>query len=135
MRAVKDPTQATLLREMEENGYRKEKGDLLVSCARATRGLRRPSLDARSWRPNRPPRNVPISVASCCQVGSSLPEQERSRSTRQADSGNDCGFGAIPIDGAGRKIEEVLEGRVDLPSFGVFKQSCYDSSRSNQHEQ
>ena len=27
----------------------------MVSCARATRGLRRPSLDARSRRPNRPP--------------------------------------------------------------------------------
>jgi hypothetical protein len=27
----------------------------LVSHARATRGLRRPSLDARNWRPNRPP--------------------------------------------------------------------------------
>ena len=30
-------------------------GSLLVSCARATRGLRRPSLDARSGRPIRPP--------------------------------------------------------------------------------
>ena len=27
----------------------------LISCARATRGLRRPSLDARSGRPSRPP--------------------------------------------------------------------------------
>ena len=27
----------------------------MVSCARATRGLRRPSLDARSGKPNRPP--------------------------------------------------------------------------------
>ncbi len=30
-------------------------GGLLVSCARATRGLRRPSLHARSGRPNSPP--------------------------------------------------------------------------------
>jgi hypothetical protein len=27
---------------------------LVISCARATRGLRRPSLDARSGRPTRP---------------------------------------------------------------------------------
>jgi hypothetical protein len=33
----------------------KESRGLLVSCARATRGLRRPSLDARIGRPNRPP--------------------------------------------------------------------------------
>ncbi len=30
-------------------------GGLLISCARATRGLRRPSLDKRSGRPIRPP--------------------------------------------------------------------------------
>ncbi len=30
-------------------------GGLWASCARGTRGLRRPSLDARSGRPNRPP--------------------------------------------------------------------------------
>ena len=30
-------------------------GSLLISPARATRGLRRPSLDARSGRPSRPP--------------------------------------------------------------------------------
>jgi hypothetical protein len=41
----------------EEVALSKEKreGGLLTSFARATRGLRRPSLDARSRRPNRPP--------------------------------------------------------------------------------
>ena len=34
---------------------REGQGGLLASGARATRGLRRPSLDARSGRPNRPP--------------------------------------------------------------------------------
>jgi hypothetical protein len=34
-----------------------KEGNLLISCARATRGLRRPSLDARSGRPIRPPSN------------------------------------------------------------------------------
>jgi hypothetical protein len=34
---------------------REEKGSLMVSCARATRGLGRPSLDTRSGRPIGPP--------------------------------------------------------------------------------
>ena len=39
----------------EKTTGRGEEGSPLVSCARATRGLRRPSLDARSGRPSRPP--------------------------------------------------------------------------------
>jgi hypothetical protein len=42
-------------KEMGKRAWREGEGGLLISCARATRGLRRPSLDARSGRPSRPP--------------------------------------------------------------------------------
>ena len=53
MRAVKDSL-ATPLRAKWGNEEEWE-GGLLASFARATRGLGRPSLDARSGSPNRPP--------------------------------------------------------------------------------
>ena len=53
-------------------------GSLLVSCARATRTLRRCSLDARSGRPSRPPSRE----GKTSELGGSYFNGECARSTR-----------------------------------------------------
>ena len=61
------------------------------------------------------------------QPGYALRGQKVSRDIRRADSGIDCGFAAYPVDGTGRKIEEMLEIQVDLPSTRMFRRPCYDA--------
>jgi hypothetical protein len=39
----------------------------------------------------------------------------------------DCGFTAYPVGGTGRKIEQVSDVQVDLPSTRVFRRPCYDA--------
>jgi hypothetical protein len=104
------PIQATLLRNegawRERDGKREQPGGLL---ARRTCTMKQCSFDARSK----------------SQPGYALRGQKVSRDIRRADSGIDCGFAAYPVDGTGRKIEEVLEVQVDLPPTRMFRRPCY----------
>ena len=52
-------TQVPVQRRLKEQAWKDGEGGLLIFCARATRGLRRPSLDARSGRSSRPHSHEP----------------------------------------------------------------------------
>ena len=83
----------------------------MVPFARRVRTIRMCSLDARGEE----------------QPGHSLQGLKVDRSIRRVDSWIDYGFAAYPGGGTGRKIEQVLDVQVDLPSTRMFRRPCYDA--------
>jgi hypothetical protein len=64
----------------------------MVSCARATRGLGRPSLDTRSGRPSSPPSREQVEVRWSLDAGSG-----ESGCVTQAWNGGRCGEKRLPV--------------------------------------